>query len=147
MIGGTGMRRTVVTAMAATAALLAPPAFGGGVERGFENEYSGTVKGNNHNYFGFDVEGKKAVKIGATLYYPGDCGGDPYAYQSNDKLAIEHGRFKGTVTGTTTYDYKYKVTGRIKPGGKASGRITAILDGSGLSCHYPKSKWTASKTT
>jgi hypothetical protein len=138
------MWRTAMTAAALGVALV-PAAFGDVVERGFENEYSGTVKGNHQNYFGFDVEGKKAVSIGASLYYPGDCGGAPYAYQSDESLKIRHKRFKGTVSGATTYDYEYKLRGRLKPGGKASGTITAKLGGTGLSCTYPKSRWTAAK--
>ena len=140
------MKRILLAAAVVFAAVLVPGTAAGTAQRGFDNDYSGSVKSGDKNYFGFDKEGKTATNFSSFLHYGGPCNGDLLEYQSTDELKIKHKRFRGTVTGGSVGEYTFKLRGRLRPGGKAKGRIKATyVTSKKETCQGPEARWTAAK--
>lgn len=139
------MRRTLVAGAAVLTALLIPGPAGGTAERGYENEYAGSVKNAGKNYFGFDVEGKQVTNISFYFNFDGPCNGDLLTHRYTDELQIKHKEFKGTITAVVgDHEHKLRLRGKLKPHNKAKGKLNATAEKAGEgTCQGPKGKWKA----
>jgi hypothetical protein len=115
----------------------------------FDNQYEGKVERNNFTYLGFDVVGqgtKKAARITAALHYSCTSGaGGRAAARARGRLRIKDGAFSGEVSvpkgeipvraararGAQS-SMTYKVSCKLRPGGRARGKIDAEIRFEGI---------------
>ena len=136
-------------------ALAAPAAFG--FSTSFQ--YLGVVKGQETSEIGFSVEksasGKKRVTGFTVLRVAYDCSDAPsgsttggWVFDGTPRIRSRQFEAKGEWVGLPL-DPVGKLSGRLKPGGRASGsfKLTGELGGAGTHCRTGLVDWKASKAT
>lgn len=134
------------------AAVAAPASFGSATSF----DYFGTVKGQEDSEIGFSVtksaSGRKRVTGFTVIAIAYECtdapAGATNGWMLDRGLRIKSRRFEGEGDWIgLPFDPVGKVSGRLKPGGHASGsfKITGELAGTGTHCKTGLVDWKASK--
>jgi hypothetical protein len=132
------MRRAQLLAVAGVGVLaLAVPAQAGFGPAELDNEYEGRAERDPFTYVGFDVGNGKVAKVTAQLHYACDDGDQGRARaRTKGKLKLDGNRFAGTLRATRDFianrggspgRIKYRVSGKLKSGGRAKGEIDAEI--------------------
>jgi hypothetical protein len=132
------VRRALLFAAAAGGLALAVPAQAGFGPANLDNEYEGRAERDPFTYVGLDARNGKVAKVTALLHYFCDDGEQGHARaRVEGKLPVKDGgRFAGTLRatrrftprgGTTPGHIKYRIRGKLRQRGLASGEIDAEI--------------------